>query len=77
MAMNRKRAELLFNISTFANASTYPAQIIASFFGFWRFGLWRGLLAVLGIGLGSTLFRFVLGITFAHWIGVTDATFFE
>ena len=75
--MNRRRAELLFHISTFANAFTYPAQIAATIFGFWRWGLWRGLVAFVGIGLGSTLFRYVLGIAFARWIGTTDVTFFE
>ena len=75
--MNRKRAELLFHISTFANASTYPAQFAAWILGFWRWGLWRGLVAFLGIGLGTTLFRLLLGIVFARWIGATDVTFFD
>jgi hypothetical protein len=77
MAMNRKRAEFLFHLSTFANASTYVGEFAAFIVGFWRFGVWRGLLAFVAIGLGSTLLRFELGIAFARWIGATDATFFE
>jgi hypothetical protein len=77
MAMNRKRAELLFHVSTFADFLTYPAQLIASIFGFWRLGLWRGFVACLGIGVGTTLFRVLLGIAFARWTGATDATFFD
>ena len=62
MAMNRKRAELLFHVSTFANFLTYPAQLIASILdsGVWASG--EGSWRVSGLEQAQPYSAFYLGL---------------
>jgi len=76
LAMRRKLAQWLFLFSGILHAALYPLALIAIVVGFWRNGLWDGLLTMLLVTIATVALRFVIVGIFGVLIALLDPSFF-
>jgi hypothetical protein len=74
--MRRKLAQWLFLFSGILHAALYPLALIAIVVGFWRNGLWDGLLTMLLVTIATVALRFVIVGIFGVLIALLDPSFF-
>lgn len=73
----RKLAQFVYVVSAVLDFALYPLSFVAIVFGFWKLGLWHGVLGVFVVTAVFVLFRMVMAALFSTVITLLDPQFFS